>query len=389
MEDISKNKLPIFLQTIPIIIGTACVQLAVGMNTVLFPLSLQSFGYSKTLIGVCLSLDIVAVVLISSYLSLIIAKVGIGKAIFVSTLIRAFCLFVLSQTQNYFLWALCIFFFGMNTNIMLISLQTWINTIQFKGIKGLIIGIFSSALSFGTAMGPIVANFTGTNGKIAFYVNIAIVLFTALPFIFFAKKIPKLDSPPKPRILYAFRTAKVLMISSFVGGITFYGLPAFLTIYGMMNKLSVERSAFLISMFMLGSITLGFLISSLSDKFNRIHMITLCVFVGLLSAIYLPLAIYTYTEALMLLFIWGGVSGGIYAIGLARVGEIFRIEDQVSANVAYSLMDCAGGVLGVLLMGLAMDFAGSDGPIYVIIIGAIFYFIYMLSNYKIEEENLS
>ncbi|MBF0301058.1 MAG: MFS transporter [Oligoflexia bacterium] len=176
----------------------------------------------------------------------------------------------------------------------------------------------------------------------------------------------------------------ILLISSLVGGITFYGLPAFLTLYGMMNKLSIERSAYLITMFMLGSITLGFLISSLSDRFNRIHVITFCVFVGLLSSIYLPLAIYSYPQALFLLFLWGGVSGGIYASGLAKVGEIFRKEDQISANVAYSLMDCIGGVVGVFLMGFTMDMVGSDGPIYVIITAAIFYFIYMLSTYEIE-----
>lgn len=385
MKKLAKNHSNIYLQIVPIIIGTAIVQLAVGINTVLFPVNLQSFGYSKTLIGISLSLDILAVVLISPYLSLIIAKIGIGRSILISTLIRCICLTLLASTKNYYLWCLGIFFFGMNTNVMLISLQTWINSIELNTMKGLIIGIFSSALSLGTAMGPLIANLVGAENKTTFYFNIGIVLITTLPFIFVYRKIPKLVSPPRPRIIYAVRMAKVVMFSAFIGGITFYGLPAFLTLYGMMNKLSVERSAFLITMFMLGSITLGLLISWISDRFNRLHVITLCLFIGLMSSIYLPMAIYSYPQALVLLFVWGGVSGGIYATGLTRVGEIFRMEDQVSSNVAYSLMDCLGGVVGVFLMGLAMDIAGSDGPIYVIVTAAIVFFIYMLSNYKIEE----
>ncbi|MFZ3044585.1 MAG: MFS transporter [Desulfatirhabdiaceae bacterium] len=374
----------IFMKTAPIILGTAMVQLAVGVNAVLFPVTLQNLGYNKTLIGTCLSLDIVAVVIISRYLSAIIARVGIGRALILSTLIRGLCLYILSYSSNYAVWLICVFFFGMNTNIMLISLQTWINTIPLKSNKGLVIGIFSSALSLGTATGPVIANLTGTTGRLPFLVDLAIVVLTALPFILMYRWIPSIEAPPRPRILYAIRMAKTFMFSSFVGGITFYGLPAFLTLYGMMNNLSIERSAFLISMFMLGSITIGFLIASVSDRVNRLSVIVSCVFIGLMAAIYLPLAIYSYPQALVLLFIWGGVSGGIYATGLAKIGEIFRREDQVSANVAYSLMDCLGGVAGVLLIGVTMDLAGSDGLVYVILMAAIVYFIYTLSCYKID-----
>jgi len=374
----------VFMKTAPIILGTAMVQLAVGINAVLFPVTLQNLGYSKTLIGACLSLDVLAVVVISQYLSAIIARVGIGRALIISTLIRGACLYILSSSDNYAVWLICVFFFGMNTNIMLISLQTWINTIPLKTNKGLVIGIFSSALSLGTATGPVIAYLTGTEGRLPFFIAIAIVGLTALPFILMYRSIPSIAAPPRPRILYAIRMAKIYMFSSFVGGITFFGLPAFLTLYGMMNNLSIEKSAFLISMFMLGSITLGFLIASVSDRVNRLYVIVACVFIGLLAAIYLPLAIYSYPQALTLLFIWGGVSGGIYATGLARIGEIFRLEDQVSANVAYSLMDCLGGVAGVLLIGAAMDLVGSDGLVYVILMAAIAYFIYTLSCYKID-----
>jgi MFS family permease len=297
------------------------VQLAVGINAVLFPVTLQSFGYSKTLIGACLSLEVLAVVVISQYLSTIIARVGIGRALIIATLVRATCLYILSSSGNYAVWLICVFFFGMNTNIMLISLQTWINTIPLKNNKGLVIGIFSSALSLGTAAGPLIASLT--EGRLLFFIDIAIVGLTVLPFMLIYRSIPSIAAPPRPRILYAIQTAKIYMFSAFVGGITFFGLPAFLTIYGMMNNLSIEKSAFLISMFMLGSISLGFLIASVSDLVNRLYVIISCVFVGLIAAIYLPLAIYSYPQALILLFIWGGVSGGIYATGLARVGELF------------------------------------------------------------------
>ena len=168
------------------------------------------------------------------------------------------------------------------------------------------------------------------------------------------------------------------MLSSFVGGVTFFGLPAFLTLYGMMNGLALNQAALLLTAFMLGSVTLGLLISCLSDRLNRTVLTIACVLVGVICAVYLPLAIYTYSIALVLLFVWGGAAGGIYATGLASVGDLFRQEDQVSANVAYSIMDNVGGILGVLLIGLLMGSGIADGIVYVIVLTAMSYFIYCL-----------
>jgi len=368
-----------------IIFGTAMVQAAVGFNAVLLPVRLEEYGYGKSLIGICLSMEVAAVVLISKYITRIIARLGIFGALALATGIRVGVLFLVASSRNWVLWCVCVFFFGMNTNIMLISLQTWINTIPMTRFKGLAIGSFSSALSLGTASGPVMVHLAGIDGGARpFHVNMAIVAFTLLPFLLLAKFIPKIPAGPKLRLGFVLRMAKIAMFSSLVGGVTFYGLPAFLTLYGMMNGLSVERASYLISLFMLGSITLGLGVCALSDFLNRTVVIVVCVFVGVLCAVYLPLAIYTYPVALGLLFVWGGAAGGIYGTGLAIVGDMFRKEDQVSANVAYSLMDCLGGVIGVNLIGFSMDFEGSDGIVYVIILAALVYFIYCLSKVRVD-----
>jgi len=66
------------------------------------------------------------------------------------------------------------------------------------------------------------------------------------------------------------------------------------------------------------------------------------------------------------------------------LAEIYRKEDQVSANIAYSLMDALGGTIGVILIGLAMDWHGSEGLVYVIVGSALLYFNFALTQYKVE-----
>lgn len=363
-----------------LVLATAVVQAAVGFNTVLFPVRLEGYGFSKGLIGLCLAFEMGAVVSIVSSIDWILARLGLVGTMALATGVRLVVLLLLPGSRSLPLWCLGVFCFGIGTYLCLISLQTWVNAVPLGRLRGVVSGCYSSALSLGTASGPILFNQVGsTAGSQAFQANMLIVLLALLLVVPFLNRQPRIASQGRLRLGYAIRMAKVPMLSSFVGGVTFFGLPAFLTLYGMMNGLSVQRASLLLTAFMLGSVSLGLLISSLSDRVNRTLLTILCVLVGVVCAVYLPLGIYNYGIALSLLFLWGGAAGGIYATGLATVADLFRQEDQVSANVAYSILDNVGGIIGVLLIGALMGAGISDGIVYVIVLTALSYFIYCLA----------
>ncbi|MCP9795807.1 MFS transporter [Synechococcus lacustris L1E-Slac] len=356
------------------------VQAAVGYNTVLFPVSLEAYGFNKFLIGLCLAFEMGAVISIINCIDWILGKFGLVGTFALATGVRLVVLLLLAKTQNLPLWCMGVFFFGICTYMCLISLQTWVNALSVGRFRGLVSGCYSSALSLGTASGPILFNtFGSAGGGKAFQGNMIIVIVALLVIIPLLTQQPRFLSQGRLRIGYAIRMAKVPMLSSFVGGVTFFGLPAFLTLYGMMNGLSVQRASLLLTAFMLGSVSLGLLISSFSNRSNRTFVTILCVLVGVLCAVFLPLGIYNYVIALCLLFVWGGAAGGIYATGLSAVAELFRKEDQVSANVAYSILDNVGGIIAVLSIGFLMSSGISDGIVYVIVATALCYFIYCLA----------
>ncbi|MCP9815570.1 MFS transporter [Synechococcus sp. GreenBA-s] len=363
-----------------LVLATAVVQAAVGFNTVLFPVRLEAYGFSKGLIGLCLAFEMGAVVAIVSSIDWILARLGLVGTMALATGVRLAVLLLLPGSNSLPLWCLGVFCFGIGTYLCLISLQTWVNAVPLGRLRGVVSGCYSSALSLGTASGPILFNQVGSAaGSQAFQANMLIVVLALLLVVPFLNRQPRIASQGRLRLGYAIRMAKVPMLSSFVGGVTFFGLPAFLTLYGMMNGLSVQRASLLLTAFMLGSVSLGLLISSLSDRINRTLLTILCVLVGVVCAVYLPLGIYNYGIALGLLFVWGGAAGGIYATGLATVADLFRQEDQVSANVAYSILDNVGGIFGVLLIGALMGAGIADGIVYVIVLTALSYFIYCLA----------
>ena len=365
---------------VTLILATAVVQAAVGFNTVLFPVRLESYGLSKGLIGLCLAFEMGAVLSIVSSIDQILARLGLVGTMALATGVRLVMLLLLSGSHNLPIWCVGVFCFGIGTYLCLISLQTWVNGLPLGKLRGLVSGCYSSSLSLGTASGPIMFNQVGA-GEVsqAFQANMLIVLVAMLLIVPFLNQAPRIAGNGRLRLGYVIRMAKVPMLSSFVGGVTFFGLPSFLTLYGIMNGLPVHRASLLLTSFMLGSLSLGLVISSFSDRVNRSLLTIICVLVGVVCAVHLPLGIYNYGIALSLLFLWGGAAGGIYATGLATVGDLFRQEDQVSANVAYSILDNVGGIFGVLLIGFLMGIGVSDGIVYVTVLTALSYFIYCLA----------
>lgn len=367
-----------------VILAAAIAEVCAGLNAVLFPITLESFGLSNSLIGFILSVEIMSVVCLSPFIGKIIVKFGIFWSTILGTLGRAAILMTLIETDNPLIWVFLLFLFGVCSTILTISLQTWVNFTKLPGVRGLVIAIYSASLTIGIAFGPVLMQFIGKSRSLAFTASALIALLALIPIIFMKASVPTFNISEKPRLWFVIRTGKYVMFSAVVGGITFWGLPSFLTIYGMAAGLSLKQASLLITMFMLGGLILGPGIGYFSDRFERQHVILLSFFVGLLCSVFLPIAIFDVLPAYLLLFVWGGSMEGVSSGGMALLAEMYRKEDQVSANIAYSLMDAIGGSLGVMLIGLAMDWHGSEGMAYVIVGAAVIYFNFALTQYKVE-----
>ncbi|MBF0545113.1 MAG: MFS transporter [Candidatus Riflebacteria bacterium] len=376
------DSLKIFAAIIVAILDTVLAQVAIGMNSVLYPLALQNLNLSNTMIGVCLSMEVFAIITIGQSVSAIISFLGLPKVLLFLPFFRAGILLFLSNCTTWWTWMIGIFLFGMATNIFLVSLQIWLNSIKISKFKGLVMGGYSAALSGGVALGPLILQYSGTGGTYPFKFNSFLCLITVFPTFLTYFLIPKIVAKEKSRISFVLVNGQAMYASALVGGITWFGLPAFLTIFGTQNGIPLKEASFLISFFEFGSMTIGWLLCFLSDFIDRRVVIMVCVLLNLLCAVYLPMAIFHLKLAYGLMFLWGGLMGGIYSICLTMIGERFRQEDQVSANVAYVLMDGIGGFVGVSLIGVAMDTFGTEGLVYVIVSGSVSYFIFALSKYR-------
>jgi MFS family permease len=367
--------------SIILIITTFIIQLSSGINYIVFPLSLQEQGYSVTLIGVAMSFEILATILLFKYISLTVKYLGIIPTLLIASVIRSTVIYFLGFNDSFTIWLLGIFVYGLATSMLLVVVQTWLNMIDTGKLKGLFLGLYSSSLSLGIAAGPILLYYFD-NDSLGRKISVIIPFIPLIILAFIIKQRPIFNIDSKVRIKFVFRHSKVILLSAFVGGVCFFGLPSFLTIYGMANGLSAYQSSLLLTMFMIGSVCIGVLISWLSSYINKMRIIYICVFLSVVCAVFLSLAVYSSVEiAYVLLIIWGGCMGGIYASSLEYIGDLFREEDQISANTTFVLMDSLGGFIGLFAIGLSMEFIGSEGLTYVIVVISTCYLIYITKEF--------
>jgi MFS family permease len=394
------------------VLATLLTSTSMGMLAIIVPVHLASFpSNSDSAIGAALSFETIASLTMCLLIPSILKYTNIGFGIVGSALLRLPTILLFPYFSGLDMLIPIIFVHAIGCYYIYLMLQIWVNSIPFKKNKGLMIALYSTSISVGFAAGPILINFLNNHPLILAELSNSILASTTsfvghepvtdsarlfviamlvgassfLPLIIYLAKIPKARFNDGSSIFKTIMENKGAMFSIAMAGVSQFGVAAFIVIYGMKNGLSFSDAALLLSCFMFGSLLLEVPIAWLSDYFDRRFFIVWCAFACILCAVYLPIAIYTPIQAWILVFIWGGVISGIYSISLTLIGERYNNEDDlIASNAGYSLMESIGGTLGIVSIGLTMQYLGTDGMPYIIMFASILYFAFALTRYPVQ-----
>lgn len=67
------------------------------------------------------------------------------------------------------------------------------------------------------------------------------------------------------------------------------------------------------------------------------------------------------------MFVFGGIEGMIYTLGVVLIGQRFTGAQLVAATTSFTACWGAGTILGPLLVGIGMDPFGNGSMIYIIV----------------------
>jgi MFS family permease len=239
--------------------------------------------------------------------------------------------------------------------------EIWMNVVVEEKRRGRVMGIYSSLVALGIALGPMVLQLVGVYGPVPFLTGSIVSLLVAVPLV------PAWRTAPRIRVDAAsgFSTVVVLaplaMFAAFACGLGEQVAFSFLPVYAVGAGLPADTGALWLSAFVLGNVVLQWPIGWLADHADRRLVLAGCTLASTALVIGLSLIPAQWAGTVGVIALWGGVSFAIYPVGLALLGHRFRGGDIARANTAFSMLYILGGLIGRPIAGGAMDAFGEPG----------------------------
>src|SRR5262249_56620440 len=110
-----------------------------------------------------------------------------------------------------------------------------------------------------------------------------------------------------------------------------------------------------LSFFMAGNLVLQLPLGWLADHSSRRGFLLLSAGVVAAGAAIYPLLLGSGPWLWAMMFLWGGVSWGIYTLALGLMGERFPATELAAANAAFVMMYEVGRFFGPIVAGVAPE----------------------------------
>lgn len=343
----------------------ACVTvmgMGLGLTIPLLALLLEGLQVSTTLIGLNTAMPALAGIAVIPFVPAITHRLGVRNLILICLAISIFCLFLFRLYLNIWFWFPVRFAFGAALGVLFVVSEFWVNSLAPEHERGRILGLYTTAMSAGFAVGPVILALVGTGGWAPFLILMGLMAMAAIPVFLGSKMTPVLERSSRVDLPKFLRIAPAAMLAAGVFGALETGVFNFMPIYGVRGGISENAAAICLTAVALGNMLLQYPIGMLADRFDRRLVLFVCAIVGFFGIVTLPALVaakdLTGGQPLLLylsLFIWGGTLTGLYTVGLTLLGQRFQGSALISANAAYIVLYEIGALAGPPISGSAMD----------------------------------
>jgi MFS family permease len=332
------------------------VGLIFGFQPPLIALVMSRAGISAAVIGAVTAASLAAVIVCGPLYPALIERLGLKRSVIAGIATAALILMFMHAASGVPLWIGFRFVTGCALGLSWIASEIWLNMVSSEEARGTVMGVYGTVFSIGIIGGPILLEFTGTEGWRPFVYGAVGLLATLLPLALL--KGARADAgarAPISELLRAARFVPIVMLAAVVAGLVESADLALLPLYGLHAGLGERAALFLVTVFMAGNVVLQMPIGVLADRLGRREVLAGCAAASAVGPLLLPVSVGSPVWLGLLLFLWGGTLYAFYSQGIALLGEAFPPAELAAANTVFVMVYCAGGVIGPSLGGFAMD----------------------------------
>ncbi|ARQ10202.1 major facilitator superfamily protein [Rhizobium etli] len=344
------------------IIATVTVfAVAQGLTYPLLSLILERQGIPSGLIGLSAAMTPLGFIISAPFIPALSRGVGGARLAILCSILAALTLVAIAWTQQVWAWMPLRLLLGFFANPLYVISETWLITITPAPRRGRILGLYSSIVSAGFAVGPLSLGFAGTDGWPPFIIGVSAFLACGLIVLAVAPRLLEMpDEGEATSVGGFFALAPLLLLAVFTAAAFEQIQLSLFAVYGAALGSAERRTASLITCFVAGNAVLQIPLGRAAERFGATRTMIFCILVCLTGCLLLAVAFSTWL-IWPLVFAWGGVSFGLYTMSLIQLGERFTGQTLIAGNAAFAFAWGIGGMAGSPAAGLAMQLSGHQG----------------------------
>ncbi|GLS18984.1 MFS transporter [Labrys miyagiensis] len=335
-----------------------CISVAgigLSLTAPLISLLLSAQGVSATAIGAQTAFASLAGLLTSPFVPRLARSFGLRNFLLATLALAAFTMSLFPLLPTFFAWCVLRFLFACSINALFVLSEYWINAAAPNARRGFIMGIYATSLSLGFAAGPALLVLNDGASLSLFPVGGCFFAVAAVPIFFAGRDAPPLEGRAGLSIWRFILIAPVATMAAFIYGAVEQGSFAFMALYGEALQLGQENGAWLLTLFGLGNVVSQIPLGLLSDRTNRPLLLLSCALISAVGALAMPLCSGSLPLLLVLVFVTGGMAGGLYTIGLAHLGSRFSGTALATANATFIMLYALGMMISTPVLGVVID----------------------------------
>jgi MFS family permease len=350
-----------------VIAAMAVVNLVYGITFPLLALVLDAQNVSKSLIGLSTIMQAAAILVIAPFAPGLLTRFAPAKLMQVMSVALALLFIIAGLYPNVWFWFPLRLLIGAATALLWIASEALINDLAVERWRGRIIAIYASVGAAGFALGPLLLIITGAEGMAPFVATSVMILLAGLPLFFVTHQRMEYPDEKNQGIWKIFLLAPVIMLANIVYAASAESLITFFPLYGIHFGMTTEFTLGLMTIMGAGGMILALPLGWVADHVNRMGMLVFILLFTMACLLAMP-HVWQLQPWLIFLFvfIFGGIEGMIYALGVVLIGERFRGAQLAAATTAFTACWGAGTMLGPLLVGIGMDRFGNGSMVYII-----------------------
>lgn len=348
------------------IAAIAVVGVGISLSIPLLALELESRGISPTLIGINTAVAGVATIFTAPFVPLLVRRLGVRLLLTGAIVVTALSLLAFKAVDSFALWFPLRFAFGAALCILFAVSEFWINAVAAPHQRGLVMGIYATALSVGAALGPAILSILGAKGWAPYVAGSVVLVLGAIPVLLANGMTPCIKDEEHHGVLAFLRRSPTALLAALVFGAIETAVMSFLPLYGLRLGMSTGDASLLLTVAVLGNVAFQIPIGLVSDRIDRRILLFACSALGTVGALILPTMTVASLPFYVMVFVATGVVGSLYTVGLAHLGARFDGAHLAAANAAFVMLYSVGLIAGPPVVGLGMDAINPYGFAYVI-----------------------